>query len=185
MLRAVDQHWQEHLTLMDDLKEGVFLRGYAQRDPLIDYRMEAYDMFQAMVEALEEDAVRWVAKTPIPDLETLMAQQLVVPAGVAIAPGQPGSDSPIVVPLFPGVPMPGMQIVLPPGVDPASIQLPPEVQQQLLAAAAGGGAQAMAPPQAPPAPIPILLPQPGVEHIGRNDPCPCGSGKKYKRCHGQ
>ncbi|MCL6595254.1 MAG: preprotein translocase subunit SecA [Firmicutes bacterium] len=182
MLRAVDQHWPEHLTLMDDLKEGVFLRGYAQRDPLVDYRMEAYDMFQAMVEALEEDAVRWVAKTPIPDREALQ-QVWVMPAGVAIGPDEPGTQAPIVVPLFPGVPVPGMQVVLPPGVDLSTLSLPPEVQAQLVAA--GGGPAQPAPPPPAQVTVPIVLPRPGVDHIGRNDPCPCGSGKKYKRCHGK
>jgi preprotein translocase subunit SecA len=179
MLRSVDQHWQEHLTLMDDLKEGVFLRGYAQRDPLVEYRMEAYDMYQSMIEAIEEDAVRWVAKTPIPDLATLIAEQQVVmmPPGVAMGPAEPGIMEPMVIPLFQGVPMPGMQVVLPPGVDPASVQIPVEVQEQLRLAAGTAAA--------PPAPVPIVLPEGGTDHIGRNDPCPCGSGKKYKRCHGQ
>jgi len=225
MLRAVDQHWQEHLTLMDDLKEGVFLRGYAQRDPLIDYRMEAYDMFQAMVESLEEDAVRWVAKTPIPDPQA-MTQLIVVPQdAVAIGPSEPGVDAPIVVPLFPGTQVPGLQIVLPPGVDPASIQIPPEVQEEIqrrfamlqqqqaqleqaqaAEQAQGDMAQAMPPvrlvanggeashpaapppvaaPMMPPPPVPIHLPPGGADQVGRNDPCPCGSGKKYKRCHGK
>jgi preprotein translocase subunit SecA len=187
MLRAVDQHWQEHLTLMDDLKEGVFLRGYAQRDPLVEYRMEAYDMYQSMIEALEEDAVRWVAKTPIPDLATLVSEQQLVmmPPGVAIGPGEPGSSAPVVIPLFQGVPMPGVEFSLPPGVDPASMALPAEMQEQLRLAAAGTVAPLPEVPKPPTAvPVPILLPEGGADHIGRNDPCPCGSGKKYKRCHG-
>ncbi len=183
MLRSVDQHWQEHLTLMDDLKEGVFLRGYAQRDPLVEYRMEAYDMFQSMIEAVEEDAVRWVAKTPIPDAATLLAEQLVMmPPGVAVGPSEPGNAAPMVIPLFAGVPMAGMHVVLPPGVDPATIQIPAELQGQLRLAA---GETAAPPVVAPPPPVPIVLPEGGADRIGRNDPCPCGSGKKYKRCHGQ
>jgi preprotein translocase subunit SecA len=190
MLRAVDQHWQEHLTLMDDLKEGVFLRGYAQHEPLVEYRREAFDMFQSMVEALEEDAVRWVAKTPIPEPGAMAAPVFVLPAQmVGVAPPEPGGENPIVVPMFPGVPVPGLQIVLPPGVDPASVKLPPEIQQQIASAVAAmagaSGGNGTPPPSAEPAFVPMVLPTGGKHRVGRNDPCPCGSGKKYKNCHGK
>jgi preprotein translocase subunit SecA len=145
--------------------------------------MEAYDMYQSMIEAIEEDAVRWVAKTPIPDAATLLAEQLVMmPPGVAVGPSEPGNAAPMVIPLFAGVPMAGMHVVLPPGVDPATIQIPAELQGQLRLAA---GETAAPPVVAPPPPVPIVLPEGGADRIGRNDPCPCGSGKKYKRCHGQ
>ncbi len=138
MLRAVDQHWQEHLTLMEDLKEGVFLRGYAQHDPLVEYRREAFDMYQSTVEAIEEDAVRWVAKTPIPEPQAMESPFALRQNLLEIGPNEPGFASPIVVPVFPGVPMPGLQVVLPPGIRPEDVQIPPELQRQILEAMAAG-----------------------------------------------
>lgn len=111
-LRVLDQKWIEHLDAMDDLRDGIGLRAYGQRDPLVEYKVEAYDMFQEMTYAIQEDIVRFVFQ-------------------IQVVAEQPQPQQPVVI---------------------------------------------VAPP---PPPIPLDL-----SSIGRNDPCPCGSGKKFKRCHG-
>jgi len=60
MLQVIDTQWKDHLLGMDYLKEGIGLRGYGQRDPLIEYKKESYDMFQAMMDRIEEDSVRYL-----------------------------------------------------------------------------------------------------------------------------
>ena len=65
MLRVVDNHWMEHLDAMDMLREGVGLRAYGQKDPLVEYKFEAYDMFEAMMEAIKEDVVRYIYRVNV------------------------------------------------------------------------------------------------------------------------
>jgi preprotein translocase subunit SecA len=60
MLKVVDNHWMEHLDSMDLLREGVGLRAYGQKDPLVEYKFEAYDMFEAMIGAIQDDVVRYI-----------------------------------------------------------------------------------------------------------------------------
>lgn len=65
MLKVVDNHWMEHLDAMDMLREGVGLRAYGQKDPLVEYKFEAYDMFEAMMEAIKEDVVRYIYRVNV------------------------------------------------------------------------------------------------------------------------
>ena len=120
MLRVVDAKWMEHLDAMDMLREGISLRSYGQRDPLVEYKIEAYDMFQAMIEAIQDDIVKY-----------LYHINLVTP------------------------------------------QLQAEDHLENATAAHGEDAET--------AHKPIV----NRNEVGRNEPCPCGSGKKYKNCCGQ
>ncbi|MEW6522455.1 MAG: preprotein translocase subunit SecA [Bacillota bacterium] len=114
LLHVVDQHWVNHLTGMDELREGIGLRAYGQRDPLLEYQSEAYSLFQSMHERIKEDVVRYLFRASLaPEKEPpRRAQPVARPAQSTRAPAQ------------------------------------------------------------------------RQRKVGRNDPCPCGSGKKYKRCCG-
>jgi preprotein translocase subunit SecA len=125
MLQVIDHHWKDHLLGMDHLRDGIGLRGYGQKDPLIEYKREGYDLFAAMMERIKSDT-----------LERLFLVQ----AAKGEAPPPP---------LITSAPPP-MRLTLNRGDEPT----PPQTVQR------------------------------PAEKVGRNDPCPCGSGKKYKKCHG-
>lgn len=126
LLQMIDQHWKDHLWGMDQLKDGIGLRGYGQKDPLAEYKREGYDMFAGMMTRIKNDT-----------LERLFKFQLV--RGERPEPE-------------PEAPRPA-QLNLNRGAGSASAERPRTVQRV-------------------------------EEKVGRNDPCPCGSGKKYKKCHG-
>jgi preprotein translocase subunit SecA len=156
MLQIVDAQWKDHLYSLDHLKEGIGLRGYGQRDPLVEYKKESFALFTAMKDRVEEEIVRYLWRlTPVA--------------------GDPSSDLAPVRPLPPRRPPQQITLNSPPAPSPFG--------------ALGGGAAA-APKQGTPRP-----PRTGGDDVirqvkrdepkvGRNDPCPCGSGKKYKKCHG-
>lgn len=122
MLKVVDNHWMEHLDSMDMLREGVGLRAYGQKDPLVEYKFEAYDMFEAMNEAIQDDVVRYIYHVNV------ITQPQVDDRLEKASTNNPNVD----------------------GTD-ANQQLPAE----------------------------------NSDEVGRNEPCPCGSGKKYKNCCGK
>ncbi len=120
LLQIIDQKWMNHLSAMDDLREGIGLRALAQRDPLLEYRFEAYQMFQEMVNSIQEDTISMLFKVRLAEERTLTQPKDRL-AGAQTNQGE------------------------------AVKQEPRRVEQK----------------------------------VGRNDPCPCGSGKKYKKCHGR
>ncbi len=125
MLQVIDYHWKDHLLSMDHLRDGIGLRGYGQKDPLIEYKREGYDMFAAMMSRIKGDV-----------LDRLFHIQAVR------------------------------------GEEP-----PPVVRQPAaLPRLSFNRGEEEAKPQ-----VPVLR---TADKVGRNDPCPCGSGKKYKKCHG-
>ena len=135
MLQILDAHWREHLAALDHLRQGIHLRGYAQKNPKQEYKREAFELFGAMVEAVKLEVVKTLtaveirAKDDVPEADTKAHVQ-----NVQLQHG--GDDD------------------------------------------AGGEGEEPAKKK----------PQPTVRHaqkVGRNDPCPCGSGKKYKHCHGK
>jgi preprotein translocase subunit SecA len=162
MLQIVDQQWKDHLYSLDHLKEGIGLRGYGQKDPLVEYKRESFDLFQAMKERIDEEVVRYLWwLRPVLNEET--------------GPAPPPRP----------IPRRSQPLIL---NDPSA-----ESQQSML-----GGSRAQAPQQASPF-GPAHDKQPArvggddavqktvrrdEPKVGRNDPCPCGSGKKYKKCHG-
>jgi preprotein translocase subunit SecA len=127
MLQIVDSHWKDHLLAMDHLKEGIGLRGYGQRDPLVEYKKESYDMFEGLMGRIEEDTLRFLFLLQ-PVEEKKQAEQIERKRKHA-------------------------EFVM--------------SQQQNNG---GDGASHQA--------------KRDSSKVGRNDPCPCGSGKKFKKCHG-
>jgi preprotein translocase subunit SecA len=173
MLSVIDGLWKDHLLSMDHLKEGIGLRGYAQRDPLVEYKRESYEMFEAMMLKFQEDTVRF-----------LFRMQILGPDG------QPIDAAPAVrreVPKAP--PVASAAHPLTPDAEPREISISTrqpsttidalekefhrKKQRDLEAATMAGSGDASQPTQ-----------RRTGEKVGRNDPCPCGSGKKYKKCHG-
>jgi len=158
MLQIVDAQWKDHLYSLDHLKEGIGLRGYGQRDPLVEYKKESFALFQAMKDRVEEEIVRYLWRlTPVAGDDA---------AGTA-------------APIRPAAPRrPPQQITL---NSPQSA--PPPSPFGAIGGNARGG-------QAPPRPARtggddvIKQVKRDEPKVGRNDPCPCGSGKKYKKCHG-
>ncbi len=119
LLRVVDTKWMDHIDAMDELKKGIYLRSYAQKDPVVEYKIEGFDMFDAMVESIKEDTVKMLLTVQIKTQEEPKREAVMKPA----------------------------------------------TNQS------GDGSAAKEPVR--------------KKKIGRNDPCPCGSGKKYKKCCGR
>ena len=155
MLRVIDTRWMEHLLEMDYLKEGIGLRAMGQRDPLVEYKSEAYEMFAGLVQQINEDFLR-----------TIMHIQVVrevepEPALRNVSYSAPSEQS-----IFGGA-VEAAAAAGPSGPSPDAIAS--------ASAAAGGRA----------APLTVVKDKDDpFSDVGRNDPCPCGSGKKYKKCHG-
>ena len=126
MLQVVDAQWKDHLLAMDHLKEGIGLRGYGQRDPLVEYKRESFDMFEALMDRVEDETLRYLFLMRTPEEEDELIHQY------------------------------------------QRRKRREQAEMQMV----GGGS--------------VEKPQQVIrkEKIGRNDPCPCGSGKKYKKCHG-
>ncbi|HLI77376.1 MAG TPA: SEC-C metal-binding domain-containing protein, partial [Acidobacteriaceae bacterium] len=196
MLSVLDGLWKEHLLGMDHLKEGIGLRGYGQQDPLVAYKKESYEMFEAMMNKFQEDTVRNLFRmqilgpdgTPIETREQLQTLQAaaqaaagrtLVAAGAQAATQLPAHES------FPGNP-PNPQVIEEPTHVPAVPVASPTTtidrlereferrkELELAAARSNGGSASSDPSPKHTGPKP-----------GRNDECFCGSGKKYKKCHG-
>ena len=153
MLRTLDQHWREHLAAMDYMRQGIFLRSYAQKNPKQEYKREAFELFSGMLDRIKFDTltkvstiqVRSQAEIEREDLERQqrLARALQLQHAEAVSPIQVGSG-------FEG-------------------------------AAAGTAGAAEGGQAAGPVAAPFVR---SVPKVGRNEACPCGSGKKYKHCHG-
>jgi preprotein translocase subunit SecA len=156
MLQIVDAQWKDHLYSLDHLKEGIGLRGYGQRDPLIEYKKESFDLFQAMTDRVDEEIVRYMWW-----LRPIISEE--------------GPTAPSTRP----VKRPRSPLIL------------SRASEEPLPAFAGAGAQAVGSGGAARRPVrvggddaAVKTVRRDVPKVGRNDPCPCGSGKKYKKCHG-
>jgi preprotein translocase subunit SecA len=160
MLQIVDAQWKDHLYSLDHLKEGIGLRGYGQRDPLVEYKKESFSLFQDMKARIEEEIVRYLFH-----LRPVLTEEG----------GPAGAPAPRPAPRRPAPALTTNN----PGGEPAPA----------FAGVGRGSATATAARQAP---VPARTGGDDVvktvKHegpkVGRNDPCPCGSGKKYKKCHG-
>ena len=173
MLSVIDGLWKDHLLAMDHLKEGISLRGYAQRDPLVEYKRESFEMFEAMMLKFQEDTVRFLFRMQIlgPDGQ---------PVNAAPEPRRPVPPAPPVASAsrLPAQEAPPREIAIPTRqpsttIDALEKEFQRKKQRELEAASRSGGGEASKPAQ-----------RRTGEKVGRNDPCPCGSGKKYKKCHG-
>ncbi|MGB6647796.1 MAG: preprotein translocase subunit SecA [Bacteroidota bacterium] len=144
VLQIIDEKWKEHLREMDDLKEGIHLRAYGQKDPLVEYKTEAFRMFMELLELVNTESVTMVFKLfPAPAQE--------VPVRGQRQPQQMRASHE------------------------STLGLGYEANREPVAGAPAGQPQRAGKPQ------PVKV----AEKVGRNSPCPCGSGKKYKQCHGR
>jgi preprotein translocase subunit SecA len=156
LLDIVDGQWKDHLLTLDHLKEGIGLRGYGQKDPLVEFKREAFTLFEDMMDRIDTEAVRFLFLVRPAE----PGQARPGPAS-APAPSRPSPNA-----------QPGGEAATPDSQIARQIQQRQRRQQQNLQFQAGA-AQAEAP-----------KPVRAAAKVGRNDPCPCGSGKKYKKCHG-
>ena len=165
MLRQLDMHWREHIGALDYLRQGIHLRAYAQRKPTQEYKREAFEMFSSMLERMDRDTITFLSRVQVRR-------------------------------------QPEMNRVQPPPTDTSAMRYH-HAPASALAAAASRAMPAAAPATGMPLTRPQPSPQPGARpssrpapqpvtpftreqpKVGRNQPCPCGSGKKYKRCHGR
>ncbi|MGD0737547.1 MAG: preprotein translocase subunit SecA [Terracidiphilus sp.] len=173
MLSVIDGIWKEHLLNMDHLKEGINLRSYAQQDPLVAYKRESFDMFEAMMLKFQEDTVRFLFRMQIlgPDGQPVNAapevRRVVPPAPPVASAANPAT--PDAAPREISIPTRQPSTT----IDALEKEFHRKKQRELEAASRSGGGDASQPAQ-----------RRTGEKVGRNDPCPCGSGKKYKKCHG-
>jgi preprotein translocase subunit SecA len=176
MLSVIDGLWKDHLLSMDHLKEGIGLRGYAQQDPLVAYKRESFDMFEAMMQRFQEDTVRFLFRMQIlgPDGQPINAapepRRVVPPAPPVASAAQPQ--------LMNGNGTQPREIAIPvrqpsTTIDAIEKEFQRKKQRELAVASRAGAAESSQPAQ-----------RHTGEKVGRNDPCPCGSGKKFKKCHG-
>jgi preprotein translocase subunit SecA len=160
MLQIVDAQWKDHLYSLDHLKEGIGLRGYGQRDPLVEYKKESFDLFQDMKTRIDEEIVRYLwSIRPVSSDER--------------PPGRPPAGRPAQRPRAPLV-LSGSEEAVPAFAGARS--------------GGSGGSTATAVSRTPARvggdDADIRTVRREEPKVGRNDPCPCGSGKKYKKCHG-
>jgi preprotein translocase subunit SecA len=168
ILDVVDTQWKDHLLSLDHLKEGIGLRGYGQKDPLVEFKKEAFILFEDMMARIDNETVRYLYHVQIQQGEPPTGQQKQAPAEVqrprqspqtAIASAAARADAPSAAPAQ-----------LP---DFARAMERRQLRQQRDLQYQTGAAQAEAP-----------KPVKSGAKVGRNEACPCGSGKKYKKCHG-
>jgi preprotein translocase subunit SecA len=155
MLGQLDTQWKEHLAAMDYLRQGIHLRGYAQKNPKQEYKREAFEMFSVMLDEIKHDVISIVSRAQLRSEQDVEAMEEQRSATMKMQFRHAEAQSAIA-----NAPAP------------AGASLPP-----MAAAPPGGLSEQAAEPL-----------QPFVRSeakIGRNEPCPCGSGKKYKRCHGK
>ncbi|MCO5045147.1 MAG: preprotein translocase subunit SecA [Verrucomicrobia bacterium] len=153
VLQAIDSHWQEYLRSMDTLRQGVGLRAYGQRDPLVEYKTEAYTMFSDLMEKIKSDIAMRIFRsaTSVNALRSFLAS---LPRQAVHKEAQTLGQAPDEEPQpQPARAMPSPRSGAEAGLQ-AALQQPRAASHQ------------------------------EYEGVGRNDPCPCGSGKKFKKCHG-
>ncbi len=173
MLSVIDGLWKDHLLSMDHLKEGINLRGYAQRDPLVEYKRESFDMFEAMMMKFQEDTVRFLFRMQILGQDGQPVDAAPRPSGfVPKAPPVASAAHPIT---GDGAPREIEIHTRKPSttIDELEKEFHRKKEKELAVASRQGGGESSQPSQRRTGKTP-----------GRNDPCPCGSGKKYKKCHG-
>jgi len=164
MLQKLDQHWREHLAGMDYLRQGIHLRGYAQKDYRFEFKREAFEMFAAMLERIKYETAALLATVEVRTQEeiereeeerrrrlmrALQAQHAEAASALDVTGAEEAHS--------PGAARPGASGAPERRVGAAASLPPPEVSGTFVR---------------------------GERKVGRNEPCPCGSGKKYKHCHG-
>ncbi len=146
MLRVVDEKWMDHIDMMDDLRDSIGMRGYAQHNPVIEYKREGFDMFENMNRAIRQDAVRLMMRATFSAGKTMRRKSAVNEVSEGFGSTGFGTDT------------------------------------AAPATAAQSPAEQTRPNQGGESHVPAKR---AAAKVGRNDPCPCGSGKKYKNCCGK
>jgi preprotein translocase subunit SecA len=161
MLQTVDTLWKDHLLGLDHLKEGIGLRGYGQRDPLVEYKKESFQLFEAMKEGIEEQILQYLFRFEVQQAPAERASRqevaVEVPAGEAATAAPTGSSS-------------SRRAAA--ELEKKARHKEKDLNYQGAYDPTSGGDFAVSTVKA------------AGPKVGRNDPCPCGSGKKYKKCHG-
>ncbi len=165
MLRTLDTHWREHLAAMDYMRQGIYLRSYAQKNPKQEYKREAFELFSAMLDRIKFDTITTVSKIQVRSQEEIereelerqqrLARALQLQHAEAVSPIQAGG-----------------------GFEPVAA-VPPAFGS--FGSADGAPLEPDPPASGPTTAAPFVR---DVPKVGRNEACPCGSGKKYKHCHG-
>jgi preprotein translocase subunit SecA len=165
MLQELDRHWREHLAAMDYLRQGIHLRAYAQKNPKQEYKREAFELFGALLDRIKHDTISLLSRLQVRseaeieeqerERERQMARKLQM---------QHAAPQSVIS---------GDAAPVGPEAAAASAGVPPM---------GTGGPFAAGPTSAPEPIAPVVR---DGRKVGRNEPCPCGSGKKYKHCHGQ
>jgi preprotein translocase subunit SecA len=172
ILDVVDSQWKDHLLSLDHLKEGIGLRGYGQKDPLVEFKKEAFVLFEDMMARIDNETVRYLFHIQIQQAERPPDEMQTHPDAQPRGPLSPRASGAVAA----------VASAAARASEPVSQQRLPDVARQLERKQQRqqqdlqfqtGAAQAE-----PPKPV-----RAGAK-VGRNDPCPCGSGKKYKKCHG-
>jgi preprotein translocase subunit SecA len=173
MLSVLDQQWKDHLLNMDHLREGIGLRGYGQHDPLVEYKRESFDMFEQMMARFQEDTTRYLYLMQVIGAD---GSPLGGPQPVSSGPdrGQ-GGDGNGVRPTSPQSGGGGRPRGHQTSVDDIEEEFLRKKKRELQQARMAGGGEAAQVQQVVRA----------SAKVGRNDDCPCGSGKKYKKCCGK
>jgi preprotein translocase subunit SecA len=176
LLDIVDAQWKDHLLTLDHLKEGIGLRGYGQKDPLVEFKREAFDLFGELMDRIDTESVRFLFLVRPAEQQPPPAAR---PGGPALA-AAPGSSGTPAEPAGQAAPTPQLDGSTPPPPDepPTSSPLARQIEQRQKRQQQNLQFQAGSAPAEAPKPV-----RAGAK-VGRNDPCPCGSGKKYKKCHG-
>ena len=169
MLSVLDSLWKDHLLNMDHLKEGIGLRGYGQHDPLVEYKRESFDMFEEMMKKFQEETVRYLYLMQI--LERPPESDMAGGQGPG-GPGGPEAGVPVLRSGGGGNGRPPRHVAT--SVDDLEEAFQRKKRRELEQARMAGSSEQRTVQQ-------VVR---GAEKVGRNDPCPCGSGKKYKKCHG-
>jgi len=186
MLSVLDGLWKDHLLAMDHLKEGIGLRGYAQQDPLVAYKKESFEMFEAMMMQFQQDTARHLFRmqiigpdgTPIETIDQMPSRGPALPPSSSqpqrLAPGQASLPMDLGDGQAQGhAPVPIQTRAPSTTIDELEKEFQRKKKRELEQARTAGASSTNG-----------SGPRVTGEKVGRNDPCPCGSGKKYKKCHG-
>jgi preprotein translocase subunit SecA len=158
MLQTVDTLWKDHLLALDHLKEGIGLRGYGQRDPLVEYKRESFQLFEAMKEGVEEQMLQYLFRFEVAEAP---AERAALPFGADPSPAVAAST----------------------GGSAASRRAAADLEKRAKQQEQNLKFQGSFDPTSG-GDFDVATVKSAGPKVGRNDPCPCGSGKKYKKCHG-
>ena len=156
MLWVIDQKWRQHLREMDHLREGIHLRAMGQKDPATEWQREGFEMFGSMMTSIAMDFVRHVMHVQVGEPDRARAEPRLV--GVSAAKVEAGPRAA--------------------ALSAAGASAPAAASTATTTAVTAGGG-----PQKAPSQTPVVRSE--LEKVGRNAPCPCGSGRKFKQCHGR